>query len=324
MHHDLRKLAYKLGGDVAGSDTVLCPGPGHSTRDRSLAVRFEPTAPDGFVCHSHCDDDWKACRDLVRSRLGLPEWQPGDERQRTIPQQHIKKWDFAACDAEASDVAPAFDEAQLKRINGARNLWSEGERELRGTLAERYLCEHRKLALPDAGLLRFHPRVPWRNEEGMAYTYVPALLAPFTVLKEPTSDAAVMAVHRIALDPGDGSKRGRRMLGIVRATAIKLDPLDGDTLTVGEGLETCLAGRELGSRRAWALGSVGAISFFPVLDGVNVLRVLGENDAGASANAIEIVTQRWRAAGKRVRYVMPSDGFKDLNDVLIAERTAAS
>ena len=197
LHQDLRKLAYSLGGDVAGSDTVLCPGPGHSARDRSLAVRFEATAPDGFVCYSHCDDDWKACRDLVRSRLGLPEWQPGDERQRTIPQQHIKKWDCAACDAEASDVPPAFDEAQLKHIASARNLWSEAEPELRGTLAEVYLCEHRKLALPEAGMLRFHPRVPWRNEDAgdgtaTGFTYVPALLAPFSVLKESASDAAVM------------------------------------------------------------------------------------------------------------------------------------
>ena len=75
-------------------------------------------------------------------------------------------------------------------------------------------------------------------------------------------------------------------------------------------------------RPCWALGSVGAISFFPLLDGIKVLRVLGENDAGASAHAIEIISRRWRAAGRRVRSVMPKDGFGDLNDVLIAERAS--
>ena len=100
------------------------------------------------------------------------------------------------------------------------------------------------------------------------------------------------------------------MLGIVRATAIKFDALDGDTLTIAEGVETTLAGRELGFRPAWALGSVGAISFFPLLENVAVLRVLGENDGGASARAIEIVSRRWRAAGRRVRSVMPTAGYK--------------
>ncbi len=62
-------VARALGGQVAGRDTVLVPGPGHSTRDRSLAVRLDPTAPDGFLIYSHAGDDWKTCRDHVRLRL---------------------------------------------------------------------------------------------------------------------------------------------------------------------------------------------------------------------------------------------------------------
>jgi hypothetical protein len=142
---DLRKLAYKLGGDVAGSDTILCPGPGRSPRDRSLAVRFDRNAPDGFTCFSHTNDDWKVCRDLIRSRLGLPEWRPGDERQRSIPAQHLRKWDFSACDSEAAEVPPPLDQDELRRIGTARILWDEAEDELRGTLAEVYLRQHRKL-----------------------------------------------------------------------------------------------------------------------------------------------------------------------------------
>ena len=41
-------FARALGGEVAGRDAVLCPGPGHSAHDRSLAVKFDPAAPDGF------------------------------------------------------------------------------------------------------------------------------------------------------------------------------------------------------------------------------------------------------------------------------------
>ena len=53
------------------------------------------------------------------------------------------------------------------------------------------------------------------------------------------------------------------MLGIVHRAAVKLDPA-GDTLHVGEGVETVLAARQLGHAPAWALGSVGMIAHFPV------------------------------------------------------------
>jgi hypothetical protein len=95
-----RDIARALGGEVAGRDTVLCPGPGHSQRDRSLAVKLDAAAPDGFLIYSHADDDWRTCRDYVRQRLGQPQWQPGDEQRRSIPPRHIDKWDLSAIEAE--------------------------------------------------------------------------------------------------------------------------------------------------------------------------------------------------------------------------------
>lgn len=72
---DIRAVARALGGDVIGRSKVLVPGPGHSREDRSLAVKLDPAARDGFVVHSHAADDWRECRDYVRSRLGMPAWQ---------------------------------------------------------------------------------------------------------------------------------------------------------------------------------------------------------------------------------------------------------
>jgi putative DNA primase/helicase len=106
---DTRAIAAALGGQVTGTNTILCPGPGHSPRDRSLAVRLDPRAPDGFLVFSHCGDDWKDCRDHVRQRLGLPEWQPGDGRQRRVPQEHVAKWDLAAIEDELKGNAAAVD-----------------------------------------------------------------------------------------------------------------------------------------------------------------------------------------------------------------------
>ncbi len=68
---DVSRTARALGGEASGRDAILCPGPGHSAADRSLSVRLDPGAPEGFVVHSHAGDDPMACRDHVRDRLGL-------------------------------------------------------------------------------------------------------------------------------------------------------------------------------------------------------------------------------------------------------------
>jgi Protein of unknown function (DUF3631) len=71
----ISKMAELLGGDVRGGE-VLCPGPGHSTTDRSLSVKGDATRPDGFLVHSFSGDDPIECRDHVRNKLGLPNFEP--------------------------------------------------------------------------------------------------------------------------------------------------------------------------------------------------------------------------------------------------------
>jgi putative DNA primase/helicase len=142
---------------------------------------------------------------------------------------------------------------------------------------------------------------------------VPALIVPFRSI----DDDRITGVHRIALN-SDGTKLGRRMLGIVHRAAIKLDPL-GEQLAVGEGLETCMAARLLGYGPAWALGSVGGISFFTIIGGVKQLVILGER-GDPSARTIKFCGTRWRKAGRRVRVVIPNPPHSDLNDVLIADK----
>jgi putative DNA primase/helicase len=64
-----REIALALGGDVVSANRVAAPGPGHSNRDRSLSILI--TSSD-FIVHSFAGDDWRACKDYVRSRLGRP------------------------------------------------------------------------------------------------------------------------------------------------------------------------------------------------------------------------------------------------------------
>ena len=310
-HHllDLRSIARALGGEISGRQ-ILAPGPGHSRGDRSLSVRIEPEAPDGFLVHSFAGDDPIICKNYIRRQLGPPEWEPGDERDRRIDASQRARFDRTAIDREAV-MRPRTEDDHV-RVERAVAIWKEGS-DPRRTLAETYLNLHRKLRLDDdlaSGVLRFHPACPWRDENTGKTERVPALIAAFRSI----DDGTVTAIQRVALDAA-GAKIGRRMLGVVNRAAVMLDPI-GPKLAVGEGVETCMAARQLGVGPAWALGSSGGIAGFPVLDGIDRLILLGETDQ-ASADAIHFCGRRWRKAGRRVCIAMPDIG-SDLNDELMA------
>ena len=80
------KIAEALGGDVANGE-ALVPGPGHSAEDRSLAIKCDSTAPDGFIVHSFAGDGPIACRDHVRRKLGLPEFKSQEKKEERQAQR---------------------------------------------------------------------------------------------------------------------------------------------------------------------------------------------------------------------------------------------
>jgi len=78
MTFDARTIAKVMGGDVNG-DGALVPGPGHSPKDRSLSVKPDPAARDGFIVHSFAGDGvasavttLKTSSALLGSRYGNP------------------------------------------------------------------------------------------------------------------------------------------------------------------------------------------------------------------------------------------------------------
>jgi AAA domain len=91
---DVRAAARTLGGDLSGPDSVLCPGPGHSHEDRSLSIKFDPSAPDGFVVYSFAGDDPIVCRDHLRERLGLEAFKPNGSGKTAPNRFDPKKLDF--------------------------------------------------------------------------------------------------------------------------------------------------------------------------------------------------------------------------------------
>ena len=103
-----------------------------------------------------------------------------------------------------------------------------------------------------------------------------------------------------------------------------LDPFEDvlEGLHIGEGIETCMAARELGLRPTWALGSSSVIPNFPIIPNVEILTLLQENDErGASQRACEACARRWYDAGREAIILTPNHG-SDLNDVLKIGRSS--
>ena len=86
----LQTVAKALGGEVNG-DQVLCPGPGHSAADRSLSIKVDVNAPDGFIVNSFAGDDAIVCKDFVRDRLGLPAFKPNGGGRRRASREDIER-----------------------------------------------------------------------------------------------------------------------------------------------------------------------------------------------------------------------------------------
>jgi hypothetical protein len=88
------QLQRALGGDIArdkNGPCVRCPGPGHSQSDRSLIVSPADNA-DGFVVHTFSPkDDPIACKDHVRTKLGLGPFRPRNGKDHSRPERTIDK-----------------------------------------------------------------------------------------------------------------------------------------------------------------------------------------------------------------------------------------
>ena len=299
---DLRTIARALGGEVSGRQ-VLAPGPNHSRLDRSLSIKLSREAAGGFIVKSFADDDFTLCRDYVALRLNLPS-----DFWRT------KGHGYGAPRPGPGPIfvprEPEPDPDHTARIARAVAVWDAAS-DAHGTIVEAYLAGRRLDLLPGADVLRFHPHCPWRDEAAERTIYVPAMVAAMRGIE---SDA-ITAVHRTRLTP-EGAKVDRRMLGIAGGAAVKVDADDEVTggITVGEGVETVLAARQLGFRPAWAVTSANAVASFPVLAGVECLTLLQENDP-TSDRAVGEAAERWHRAGREITIITPNIG-SDMNDAL--------
>lgn len=237
---------------------------------------------------------------IERPTLGFCEWQcfycgvRGELRDKN------------RADPEAEARARALGE-ERKRERAAQNagialrIWDEAI-PLPGTSAEKYLHARAIHDLPPNvdDVLRFHPRCRF------GLSIAPCMIA---LLRDVHTNART-AIHRTWVR-SNGEALGRMTLGPVARSAVKLWPLAGDRLAVGEGIETVLAAathevwREP-LRPAWSATMARNLALFPVIEAVRELRILADNDAnGVGQKNAETCRARWLRAGKNAIRLMP-------------------
>lgn len=285
---NLHLAAKALGGDIAGRNSIVCPGPGHSRRDRSLSVTF---SADDFTVYSHSGDDWKACKDHVRQRLGLGDFTSAGNSARVSAEKPVR---------------PQSQHEDRERKERASTIWKEAV-SMAGTPAETYLASRGVSYGGDE--LRWHPSCPFGNEHlGCMLGLVRNI-----VTNEP------QAVHRTAIN-AQGRKIDRKAYGPIGGGAIKLtDEADvTNIIAIGEGIETALSIRELadlGSMPVWSVISAAGISGFPALPGIESIWIAADNDiSGTGQRASRFAAERLNAAGIETIILASTTAGADLND----------
>jgi putative DNA primase/helicase len=306
----LRAIARLLGGEACGQQ-VLCPGPNHGPKDRSLSIRLSATAAEGFVYHSFAGDDFRDCRDHVRERLGLT---PAPRRRDPLPRA------AAAGETQAeATVAPreAFVRAQIAAIVSrlVPVIGSPGEQYLR--VVRRIDTTAIRDVLERTDAIGWHPAVLF-NEPGHPL-HRQLLGCIVGVMTDVRTAEVTGAISRTYLD-AEGRKFCKAKTlgspaGIVRLSEIA-DALGG--LHLAEGLESGLTAMAHGFRPIWVTGGKSLLRTFPLLAGVQFLTVFADHDEnGDGEKAAREVEKRWLQAGREAR-IRVWDGIGDINEALRA------
>ena len=244
-----QELTRSLGGDWDGK-YGLVPGPGHSTKDRSLKVW---DGDDGVKVHSFAGDDWRACRTYLNLDL-----------------------------AQARTPVPAPRPARQYNAETARTIW-EASRPLAGTLAEAYL-RGRGLSPPWPPALRAHAALK-HSPTGLLFQ---ALVAGVqsgagnfqaihrTWLLPDGQDKAQVSTPKMALGSlGDGAVR----LGEANKA-----------LGLAEGVETALSAQQIFEIPVWSvLGKrYDGVAVPPQVSEIQIFADNGEVGEEAALNAAKV------------------------------------
>ena len=195
----------------------------------------------------------------------------------------------------------------------SKKIW-DGSRSIVGTLAETYLQARglAPLARPPQ-CLRFAAKLKHPSEY-----YFPALIVQAT---DPETGAPIGGVQRTFLASKGGGKaqvapKDQKMsLGPCKGGVARLaEPVDGEPLLIGEGVETVLTAMQATGLPGWATFGTAGLKALALPDRVKRVILLAENDGGPNKKALSGLIPTLIERGIRVAVATPPDGVKDFND----------
>jgi putative DNA primase/helicase len=287
MRTTLQEIAKVLNGNLNG-EWINIRGPGHSSNDRSLGIKLDENARQGFIVNSLAGDDPNRSRAQVNLLLN----------QKGHLLTGFNSSAAGPITAKASDASRTFFALQI---------WSVSVPAI-GTLVETYL-KARGITVPIPSTIRFHPNL--RHGSG---AWLPAMVALVTRGQD---DEPVGILRTFLAEDGKGKAKcspDKMMLGRCGGGAVRLGDAGG-SLMVGEGIETCLSVIQATGRPAWAALSTSGLRALDLPPHIQHVTVLADGDQPGE-RAAQYAASRWVQEGRRVGIAPPPQGL-DFNDVLL-------
>jgi hypothetical protein len=264
--------------------------PAHEDREPSLSIADGEGGTVLVRCHAGCDQ-----RDVIAALRARGVWD-ADERR---PARFSRKPDRVP--------PPETDCDAVRRTEAALTVWRASQ-PAEGTPVETYFGS-RGLTIPIPPSIRFH--VGLKHPSDGIWPAMVALVTHGT-------NAKPLGIHRTFLATNGSGKApvepAKMMLGPCRSGAVRLGS-GGDSLMVGEGIETCLAAMQASGRSAWAALSTSGLRALDLPREVRDVIVLADGDDPGEAAARDCAF-RWKREGRRVRIARPPQGM-DFNDLLV-------
>lgn len=284
MSDALRRLVELHGGSYHGTYVSL-PGPGHSRKDRSLAVK--EGAEGRLVFYSHAGDSDRDCM----AYLGI---------SGSTPLASLKIAARAPQGAERTE-----------KLQFCAKLWREAK-PMSDDPGAWYLYETRGVDFASPHL-RYHPKVPtgYRSD-----TTSPGILGFVTDQYD-----RACGLHATLIESDGSGKRKRLMYGFMQGASVRLaEPGSLGIIGLCEGIETSLAFADVQRVPTWAALSAGGIKGFEPPRGIRRIIVGADNDdRGTSLKAARDLALRLNRRCDVVIMTAPSG--RDWNDV-VRERRA--
>jgi putative DNA primase/helicase len=179
-----------------------------------------------------------------------------------------------------------------------------------------YLDSRGLWPLPKGHHLRAHVALPYYADSGAQTGMYSAMLAPVVDI-----ESKLVTLHVTWLADGRKAqveKPRKQISGTSGRTglAIRLAPSTDGVLGIAEGIETALAAMRLHDVPTWSALDAGLLGKFEPPRSVEKLFVFADNDDAGNRAAVRLISRLQERVDVVLR--LPPKGFKDWNDVLLA------